>query len=140
MLELSFEQCVCSRSLALLQRPLSEFFPDANPLAIDLLTKMLKFNPEERITVVQALAHPYLAQLHNPVGCVLCWMSMFDVFVLTVAADHRQADEPICSEPFNFDFERESLDLGVEMPKEELQRLVFRECLSIHQIDAQQMH
>ncbi|GAB9476442.1 hypothetical protein Gpo141_00013507 [Globisporangium polare] len=98
------------------KRPLTEFFPDANPLAIDLLTKMLKFNPEERITVVQALAHPYLAQLHNP------------------------ADEPICSEPFNFDFERESLDLGVEMPKEELQRLVFRECLSIHQIDAQQMH
>lgn len=50
-----------------LQRPLTEFFPDANPMAIDLLTKMLKFNPEERITVVQALAHPYLAQLHNPV-------------------------------------------------------------------------
>lgn len=28
---------------------------------------MLKFNPDERITVLQALAHPYLSQLHNPV-------------------------------------------------------------------------
>ncbi|KAF1321106.1 Cmgc/mapk protein kinase, partial [Globisporangium splendens] len=53
---------------------------------------------------------------------------------------YPKADEPICAEPFNFDFERESLDLGVEMPKEELQRLVFSECLSIHQLDAQQMH
>lgn len=50
-----------------------------------------------------------------------------------------QADEPVCAEPFNFDFERESLDLGVEMPKDELQRLVYRECLTIHQLDAQQM-
>lgn len=98
------------------KRPLSEFFPDANPLAVDLLSKALKFNPEERITVTQALAHPYLAQLHNP------------------------TDEPVCSEAFNFDFERESLDLGVEMPKEELQRLVFREALSLQQQEMQQMH
>ncbi|KAG3083566.1 hypothetical protein PC122_g10497 [Phytophthora cactorum] len=98
------------------KRPLIEFFPDANPLAVDLLSQMLKFNPAERISVVQALAHPYLAQLQNP------------------------ADEPVCAEPFNFDFERESLDLGVEMPKEELQRLVFQECMSIHQLEAHHMH
>ena len=47
-----------------------EFFPDANPLAVDLLSQMLKFNPAERISVVQALAHPYLAQLQNPVRTV----------------------------------------------------------------------
>ncbi|KAL4158251.1 hypothetical protein PRNP1_004030 [Phytophthora ramorum] len=97
------------------KRPLIEFFPDANPLAVDLLSQMLKFNPAERISVIQALAHPYLAQLQNP------------------------ADEPVCAEPFNFDFERESLDLGVEMPKEELQRLVFQECMSIHQLEAHHM-
>ncbi|RLN92089.1 hypothetical protein BBJ28_00015651, partial [Nothophytophthora sp. Chile5] len=112
------------------KRPLMEFFPDANPLAVDLLSQMLKFNPDERISVVQALAHPYLAQLQNPVRlrCVL----VADAFPLT-------ADEPVCAEPFNFDFERESLDLGVEMPKDELQRLVFRECMSIHQVEAHQM-
>lgn len=45
----------------------------------------------------------------------------------------------MCAEAFNFDFERESLDLGVEMPKEELQRLVFQECMSIHQLEAHHM-
>ena len=41
-------------------------FPDASPLAIDLLERMLQFNPTKRITVEDALAHPYLAQLHDP--------------------------------------------------------------------------
>jgi hypothetical protein len=38
----------------------------------------------------------------------------------------------VCGSSFNFDFERESLDQGVEMPKEELQRHVYLESLSIH--------
>lgn len=33
-------------------------------LACDLLEKLLKFDPDKRYTVEQALAHPYLAQLH----------------------------------------------------------------------------
>lgn len=32
--------------------------------AIDLLSKMLVFNPEQRISVVEALNHPFLAKLH----------------------------------------------------------------------------
>lgn len=43
-----------------------EFFSGANPNAIDLLKKMLTYDPEDRITVEQALAHPYLKQLHFP--------------------------------------------------------------------------
>jgi serine/threonine protein kinase len=39
--------------------------PDANPLALDLLDKMLVFNPHKRISVDEALAHPYLKTLHN---------------------------------------------------------------------------
>lgn len=38
-------------------------FPDANPQAVDLMDKMLKFNPADRISVDEALAHPYLADL-----------------------------------------------------------------------------
>ena len=41
-------------------------FPDASALAIDLLERMLQFHPAKRITVEDALAHPYLAQLHDP--------------------------------------------------------------------------
>ena len=37
-----------------------------NPLAIDLLEKLLAFDPTLRITVEDALAHPYLESMHDP--------------------------------------------------------------------------
>lgn len=35
-------------------------------LALDLLDRMLTFNPNKRITVEEALAHPYLEQYYDP--------------------------------------------------------------------------
>lgn len=43
-----------------------KLFPKADSLAIDLLKKMLIFDPDKRITVEEALSHPYLAALHCP--------------------------------------------------------------------------
>ncbi|KAL0488441.1 mitogen-activated protein kinase MAPK [Acrasis kona] len=40
--------------------------PNAPPLAIDLLTKMLMFDPKERCSVQEALKHPYLDDLFDP--------------------------------------------------------------------------
>lgn len=60
-----------------------QIFPNASPAALDLLKKMLHFNPVKRITVEQALEHPYLASLHEP------------------------SDEPTCP-PFDFSFEDEA--------------------------------
>ncbi|OCB91441.1 mitogen-activated protein kinase [Sanghuangporus baumii] len=48
------------------KRPFAALFPNANPLAIDFLTKTLTFDPKKRITVEEALAHPYLEAYHDP--------------------------------------------------------------------------
>lgn len=42
----------------------SELFRSATDQAIDLLKKMLTFDPEARISIEDALAHPYLERLH----------------------------------------------------------------------------
>jgi len=41
-------------------------YPKANPLALDLVSKMLTFNPDRRYTVEECLAHAYFESLHNP--------------------------------------------------------------------------
>jgi mitogen-activated protein kinase 15 len=42
------------------------FKPDIPQDAINLLSKMLEFNPTKRPTADEILKHPYLAQFHNP--------------------------------------------------------------------------
>ena len=61
---------------------------------------MLSFNPQLRITVEDALAHPYFEQYYDP------------------------QDEPIALEPFKFDMELDDL------PKEELKQLIYEETSS----------
>ncbi len=63
------------------KRSFPSLFPNANPDALDLLDKMLAFDPSSRISVEQALEHPYLH----------IW--------------HDASDEPDCPTTFNFDFE-----------------------------------
>lgn len=40
--------------------------PTGSDQAADLMYNLLEFNPEKRLTAVEALRHPYLAQFHNP--------------------------------------------------------------------------
>lgn len=63
------------------KKPFQSLFPSANPDALDLLDRMLAFDPSSRISVEQALEHPYLQ----------IW--------------HDASDEPDCPTTFNFDFE-----------------------------------
>ena len=85
-------------------KPFETVFNNANPNAIDLLKKLLVFNPEKRITVEQALAHPYLAALH---------------FI---------EDEPSCSPVSMFDFEFEVLQLTMD----DFKSLIYDEILLHH--------
>ena len=41
-------------------------------VAIDLLLKLLVFNPKKRLTAEQALKHPYVADFHNPEEEIIC--------------------------------------------------------------------
>merc|ERR1719189_2483039 len=77
--------------------PWARLYPDAHAQALDLLEKMLTFNPNKRVTVVEALQHPYLQQYYDP------------------------ADEPIAQEPFRSDMELDDL------PREELKKLIYEE-------------
>ncbi|KAK9476839.1 kinase-like domain-containing protein [Lipomyces japonicus] len=90
------------RSLPYMPRvPLVKLFPTANPQALDLLDRLLAFDPAERITVQQALEHPYLAVWHDP------------------------ADEPECPTTFDFSFEAvDDIPAMTEMIKHEV--LEFR--------------
>lgn len=68
--------CICA--FLAQRRAWKDVFPGANPLALQLLDAMLQFDPSKRISVEGALAHPYLAALHDvatePRAAGTCWL------------------------------------------------------------------
>ncbi|NWI55317.1 MK15 kinase, partial [Calyptomena viridis] len=58
----------CHCSLSSRQRlTFEEIFPSSTPLpALDLLKKLLVFNPDKRLTAEEALQHPYVKRFHCP--------------------------------------------------------------------------
>lgn len=69
------------------QERFNKRFENCPPVAVDLLKKMLTFDPKKRITVEDALGHAYLAALHCP------------------------DDEPVTTAVSAYDFEFEIYDL-----------------------------
>ncbi len=77
--------------------PWKQLYPTASDLSLNMLDYLLTFNPHRRVSVEEALKHPYLAQYYDP------------------------SDEPIAPHPFTFDMELDDL------PLPELKQLIFAE-------------
>ena len=80
-------------------------FSNANPVALDLLGKMLTFSPKKRYTVEQCISHPYFEGLHDP------------------------EQEPTADSTFDFSFDKESLS------KEKLRNMIYEQSLHFHEDD-----
>ena len=54
------------------QKSYESMFPTAPSDAIDLLNKLLQFSPDQRISIDQAIKHPYVAQFHDSANEPVC--------------------------------------------------------------------
>jgi serine/threonine protein kinase len=91
-------------------KDLEILLPKADPLAIDLIKKMMTFNPKKRITTEEALAHPFLKEYYFP--------------------EDEPVREPVpCME---FEFDRHDLS------REQLKDILYEEILLYHNKDFKQ--
>jgi len=86
------------------KKPFAQLFPNANPLAIDFLTKTLTFDPKKRITTEEALAHPYLEAYHDP--------------------EDEPVAPPLDPEFFEFDLHKDDIS------REQLKELLYEEIMT----------
>ncbi|XP_020251668.1 mitogen-activated protein kinase 9-like isoform X2 [Asparagus officinalis] len=84
--------------------PFTQKFPNADPLALCLLERLLAFDPKDRPTAEEALADPYFRGLAN--------------------VDREPSTQPISK--LEFEFERRKLT------KEDVRELIYREILEYH--------
>ncbi|KAH6795558.1 hypothetical protein C2S51_036544 [Perilla frutescens var. frutescens] len=84
--------------------PFSQKFPNADPLALRLLEKLLSFDPRDRPTAEEALGDPYFKGLAK--------------------VDREPSCQPISKMEFEFERRR--------VTKEDIRELIFREILEYH--------
>ncbi|PNY30046.1 Mitogen-activated protein kinase HOG1, partial [Tolypocladium capitatum] len=79
---------------------------DRDPAAVDLLERMLVFDPKKRITATDALAHEYLTPYHDP------------------------TDEPVADEKFDWSFN------DADLPVDTWKIMMYSEILEYHNVDS----
>ncbi|KAF7559063.1 hypothetical protein G7046_g5092 [Stylonectria norvegica] len=88
------------------RQPLKNKFKNADESAIDLLERMLVFDPKKRITATEALGHDYLAPYHDP------------------------TDEPMAEEKFDWSFN------DADLPVDTWKIMMYSEILDYHNVEA----
>ncbi|KAI6748671.1 hypothetical protein HG530_015444 [Fusarium avenaceum] len=88
------------------RQPLRNKFKNADDSAIDLLERMLVFDPKKRITATEALAHDYLSPYHDP------------------------TDEPVAEEKFDWSFN------DADLPVDTWKIMMYSEILDYHNVEA----
>lgn len=89
-------------SMPLTSTDVKQRFKNVNHQAMDLLHKMLAFNPRNRISAAEALEHPFFSELHDPV------------------------DEPVYSEPVPFSDQLVTCEESVEFLRHKLLQEIRR--------------
>lgn len=84
--------------------PFATKFPSAEPLSLDLLEKMLVFDPRTRISATEGLAHEYLAPYHDP------------------------TDEPVAAEVFDWSFN------DADLPVDTWKVMMYSDILDFHNL------
>ncbi|KAG8946356.1 MAPK protein hog1 [Tulasnella sp. 424] len=84
--------------------PFNERFKTQDPVALDLLEKMLVFDPRQRIDATESLAHEYVSPYHDP------------------------TDEPVAAAPFDWSFN------DADLPVDTWKVMMYSEILDFHQI------
>ncbi|KAG8745736.1 MAP kinase Pmk1 [Ceratobasidium sp. 414] len=90
------------------RRPFAQLFPNASALAVDFLTKTLTFDPKKRITVEDALCHPYLEAYHDP--------------------DDEPVAPPLDPDFFEFDLHKDDIS------REQLKQLLYDEIMTFNPV------
>ncbi|KAI8363749.1 MAP kinase SakA [Mortierella sp. GBAus27b] len=85
--------------------PLTTKFPNTDPVALDLLEKMLVFDPKKRVTAGDALYHRYLEPYHDP------------------------EDEPVAAEVFDWSFN------DADLPVDTWKVMMYSEILDFHHVE-----
>ncbi|KAJ2973666.1 hypothetical protein NQ176_g6475 [Zarea fungicola] len=88
------------------RQPLRNKFKNAEDSAIDLMERMLVFDPNKRVTAAEALAHEYLAPYHDP------------------------TDEPVAEEKFDWSFN------DADLPVDTWKIMMYSEILDYHNVEA----
>ena len=112
---------------------LESALPNATPLALDLIRRLLMFNPSERITADDAVQHPYVVAYHDASASqpLADGTAMLSEWLTITVRVWPLPDAPAPASALTLPSFRSHQGVSM-LPKEQLQNLIFQEMLQYH--------